>query len=151
ALEFLREVCIADWTPIREALEAYLYPGRCNAPITQAYARSLRAFGLRMLQDVIALGRDRPSLMRWARRIVRLQKARISVPVHEEFEILFPSDDVRDWRKTEMKQVAAARKLAKRWGHGDPQDVAARLTELEREAQGAGTLGPRYGSFVCAE
>jgi hypothetical protein len=140
---------IRDWAPIIELIVQWAYPGRVKGSPSPEILDAMRQFARQLLHDVAALAQDRPGVLLRCKRIAGDLKFRMPIRIDPDFEILFPNDYLKDWRRAQDKNAAAARKLAQTWLHQGHHLTASRLVFLEREATMAAVNRTRYGPYVC--
>ncbi len=146
----LRSVDISDWKSLCRMVEDWVYPGRNIAPLSDETHHVMKQFGMRLLQDIVALANERPGILRWARQLVSGADLDVAIPSDSEFDVLYPIEDLTDWETAETENVAAARQLAQNWIQYPPDDIASRLARFEKEAQIAQLSYPRYSPLVCS-
>jgi hypothetical protein len=147
----LRAVELTVWDPVHRIIEDWAYPGRFNVTISPEMRQSMRAFAVRILQDIITLAQNRPGILHWVAGVARDIKADIEVPLNPDFEVLYPEEDRVNWKEAEERQYAAVQQLARDWSTREPIWVVQRIIAIEREAQSTGIAWPRWTPLICRE
>jgi hypothetical protein len=71
---FLRTSRARDLTPIQEAIEEWVFPGRVQAPLVDEVRKLLRRSAISMLRDVVAIYQN-PGIGHWAKRMSAILRA----------------------------------------------------------------------------
>ena len=150
-LEVTRTTEIVNWEPIRRMAEAWAYPGRVNVKISSEVHQTMCSFAGQMLRDLVSLAQDHPGVMHWASQVAEHLDLDIKILLDLHFEVLYPVEDLEDWKAAEKRQKSAVCKLAKAWTKLDPVQVAKWIASIEREARLTDIGWPRWTPFLCAE
>jgi hypothetical protein len=153
-LERLRRVHVENWQPIQRLVRDWAYPDVIPmSHLTPEERNQVRAFGSRLLRDLIPLVRGRLGILRWAVQTASHLGLALDVGPDVDFLTLFPIlEATRDWQTEQNQQTEEGRRLAARWAEESPSTVAQRLAHFQREAE-ATEGGSRGGmpAFVCYE
>src|SRR5690606_11560180 len=95
----------------------------------------MRSFAGQMLNDIMQIAGDQPGLVHWALRIAENLEIAFGVELPREFLVLYPQNDLRDWKAAERDQKAEARELGMRWSKEDPRSVVEQAAAIEVEAR----------------
>ena len=148
---FLKSIDVDVWTPVQEIVHNWINGPTFGKGETAEVYRERRSFGLQMLKDLIAVGPDRPGLIRWVRQMASRLNLRSRIPSNLEFETIYPLEQLyKDRRKAASRQRQAAVNLAQSWSAENPSSVAYRLLSVEAEAKSVGLRWPRFAGVVCA-
>ena len=147
--EVIRKVEIAQWEPIRRIVEAWAYPGRVNTHIPSQMYDTMRSLAGQMLRDIVSIGHQRFGIVHWAKQIAEQLDVDFEIPLDPDFEVLYPKEDLENWRKVEKKQGYIVRRLADAWSACDPVPIARKISRIEKEAQLADIRWPRWTPFLC--
>jgi len=150
-LEIIKTVEITNWEPIRQMTEAWAYSGRVNVKTSSEMYYTMRSFAGQMLHDIVSLAKDRPGVLHWTSRIAEHLGLEIEIPLDSAFEILYPVEDLEDWKTAQEQQISAVRELAKEWSRLDPVWVVERITSIEYEARSVRVAYPRWTPLLCTE
>ena len=148
-LEVIRAIEIANWESIRWTTEAWAYPGRVNVKISPEMYQTMCSFAGQMLHDIVSLAEDHPGVLHWASQITQHLDLEIEIPLDPDFEILYPVENLEDWKPAREQQISAVRELAKEWSKLDPVWVVERIASIEHEARSIGIGHPRWTRVLC--
>ncbi len=141
-----------NWQSIRELVEIWAYPGRLNVNISGETYEVMRSFAVQMLQDIVSIALDRPGVLHWAKQVADNAQLNIPIPLHREFEILYPERDFAEsWREVEQRDSTAVRELAQQWSVLQPEQVVTQVIQIEMDAREANIDWPRWTPFLCGE
>jgi hypothetical protein len=141
-----------DWSPFRELVREWGWPGRCRTQLPREQVEAMVEFGRDLLRDIAALAGNRHGIIRWAVRLAQALDLDLGVTLDRGFAVLFPTERFRtDWLAEHDEQAAAARSLAAEWLNQDPRTVAERLAQFEAAARADETNWPRWTPFVAHE
>lgn len=147
----LRGIHVGDWRPLLDILHEWAFPHALGmARLADAAENVVREGAAMMARDLAQLARDRPGVLANLRETARQAELAIELPSDPEFEVLFPTVDWRGDYDAQMQDRAeAARALAARWSHEDPNAVAARLRRYEVDAKATNDAWPHLSAQVC--
>jgi hypothetical protein len=152
ARERLRAVRVEDWSPLKELVGEWAYPGRLPGQVSQEVARAMVSFGVRILRELTELAHDDLGVLHWVVRLANIQGTQLDVQFDPEFTILFPFRDGPDWRAEQEEQAGAARDLAQRWTAARADEVARKLVAWDAAMRvPQDRPWPRWSPFVCWE
>jgi hypothetical protein len=117
-------------------------------PTTCSYFRSDSALSVTVNRK---MAKVQPSMMHWVSQMVEQLDLKIEVPLDADFEILYPAEDLQNWEVAEKQQNLNVQELARAWVGLDPKWVADRISTIEREAESAGRMWPRWTPVLCQE
>jgi len=149
-LSTIAKVSIQDWTPIRQIIETWAYPGRIGSVLPEAY-EVMKTFASQMILDMLPLISGHVGLLHWAHHLTREANLSISVPVDLIFETLYPDVDLLNFHKDPTNQLKAITQLAHSWSTRKPDEVMKELSQIENESQLAGHVWPRFTPSFCFE
>lgn len=150
----LESIIVDQWEPIRRIVENWVYPSRStfgHAVIREEIYQRMRVFASRMLADVVSLASGRLGVMRWALNLADNLGTEIDIPLDDDYEVLYPKEDLEDWSTAQKQQAAHVRALAAEWCKVDPETVVERLAFIEAEAQQADSTWPRLSPYLCTQ
>jgi hypothetical protein len=150
--EILRARGIPDWKPVLGIIRAWLRPqNRFGKDPGDEYEQHTHPIARRMIQDLLTAFGAHSGFARWA--FIHAAEAGIppeSVPVNEEYMVLYPPERFKDdWKEEEQRQAAAAAQLAESWKDLSHSDVVARLVRYEADASAMESSWPRWTPSVC--
>ena len=150
-LEALKMLDILDWEPVFQIVEAWSYPGRVNVSIPPEMHDAMTLFAGRMLSDIVLLSATHPGILHRAAQIAKAIGLEVEIPLDANFDILYPVEDLENWKSAEERQVDTVRRLADQWSDLDPAWVVEQIISIEREARSAHIEWPRWTPLLCAE
>ena len=150
-LETIRATGVPDWRRVLQCVEQWVYPGRIPVPIPDEVYEVFRLRARGMLDDLARLAAGRPGILRRLRKMAEDIGHELGVEIPDDFAVLYPQEDLENWKEAEKRQVAAVRELAREWARRTSGEVVPRLEEVEAEAAAAGITWPRWTPLLCAE
>jgi len=148
--EFLQTASIQDWSPMFDLIQEWLYPDGVAKHIPAETRNLMRDFAVAMAKDIVNMNTGHPGVLSHISRIFKQIGVQLSIDLDPEFDTLFPAEPWRtDYKKTEARQAAGAKKLAKNWLSHDAEDIADRIVRYELEARAAGLTWPRWSPLVA--
>jgi hypothetical protein len=149
-LTAINKTLIQDWTPVRQIIETWAYPGRIGSVLPEVY-EDMNAFASQMILDMLPTISKHAGLLHWAHHLARTANLSISVPIDSTFEILYPDVDISDFHTDPAKQLASVTQLARSWRARWPNEVMKEVFQIERESQLSGHAWPRLTPSLCLE
>ncbi len=153
-LKILQATPITTWSPIRNLVEAWMYPGRFNIRTSPETSEIAQAFAVKLLHDLIPLIEPHPGLCHWAKQISDRLTLDFEIPLDTTFEILYPQrvmEDIDNWRTAQKQQEHKVQTLADIWKQLDPAQVLQHLVWIEAEANLVDMQGSPWTRFLCVE
>ena len=151
-LEVLKNRRVSDWKPIIEIIESWIHPRNRfgNAPGAE-YEATTKLLAQKMIEDMLILSDGHNGFLRWVvSRSDEIGLDASTVPVSEEYMILFPLERFADgWEEESKEQHRRAEQLAQKWMGIPFQDIVGRLVRYESEARAVGNSWPRLTPSVC--
>ena len=153
--KILESIEITDWEGLRDLVSDWAFWGHTSAPLSPETREVMQDLAGQMLVDLIPLMKEKPGLLHWVQRIADHLQLSVSIPVDDEFEILYPyrsrREEREDWKSAEKREIEKARALAKSWSGVEPENVIDKIIRFGQEARLAGITWPEYVRFVCYE
>ncbi len=150
-LEIIRTVETPNWNYVLECIENWVYPGLIPIQISEEIHELTRVRAKGMLDDIALLVSDRPGVLRRLRSMAENLGHILVVEIASDFQILYPQEDLNNWKQYEGRQAARVRELALQWLDRDPLEVVNRIATIEGEAVAATITWPRWTEFLCSE
>lgn len=151
-LNRLPEAPTMAWAPVRDLIRTWSYPSmvaHTNLP-EEIHARA-RAFARRLASDVSRIAPDEPGTRRWLRDAAATLDLMVDLDADPTFEILFPQEDLNNWREVAMAQQAAADTLAEQMERMSVEEAAHELVRCEKQSLQLPRAWPRWTWYVCQQ
>ncbi|MEW6029399.1 MAG: hypothetical protein AB1554_07935 [Chloroflexota bacterium] len=149
-LSIITKTSIQDWSPIRQTIETWAYPGRIGKVSPEVY-ESMKVFARQMILDMLPTISKHAGLLHWANRLTHEADLSIEVPVNSIFETLYPNVDLVNFHQNPTEQLKSVTQLAQLWNTRRPNEAMKELLQIEKEAQLAGYVWPRLTPSFCFE
>lgn len=131
-----------------ETVENLRIPDRV-APATlpeEEIQAEMDRLAMEILQDLAPLAMDSVGAAAALQRLARRLDSTLDLPLDPDFEHLYPDDshdNPENWQERQQERADAVEELARQWHRREPEPVAARLAEVEKEAQWLERQWPR--------
>jgi hypothetical protein len=136
---------------LESTLWDWIHPANAarGAAVPEESEREMRAFALRVLQDLIPLAQTSPGLRARLARLADQLDETLSIELDPLFELLYPESygETEPARKAARQEALQA--LAREWGQLGPEGMAGRLAGYEAEAERFGYSWPRGTQELC--
>lgn len=151
-LEVVKTRGILDWKPLLGIIYSWLRPhtnfgkdpGVEYEVVTKPVAR-------RMIKDLVAICGGHNGFLRWVH--THADEAGLdssTVPVSEEYMLLFPPERFTDgWKEEEKIHLRQAEQLAESWRSLSFAEIVSRLKRYESESSAMDRSWPRLTPIVC--
>ncbi len=149
-LNVMSESEAVPWVDIFDLLHKWLYPAMRVEP-TESTREVMYDIVHGMLIDLIEFSKDYPGIQHKLMTIANRAEIELDVDLDDDFEILFPQEDVTFDKDHRADLLSAAKKKGKFWAEMDANIVAAKIFRLEFDARLADITYPRYTNIVCEE
>jgi hypothetical protein len=151
AMRALTTASAKDIRPLIAAVHSLVYPYVMNVSLTPAHRGDMRKLANQMLRDIARLASDRPGVLAWVGKMSAEAGEPLLLDVPEDYLVISPIREHKDWRVAAEEEQAKARALAQQWAIADAASTAARIVYLEREAAAADIEHPRGTFQLCVE
>lgn len=149
AVILLIKIDTENWGLLFEILHDWLYPAQLNGNPETEIRNKMRLFGIKMLKDLVGLVQNHPVFLRQAKQVSKDAKINIKIKINPEFDVLYPIENRKDFKKDRILQKQKADELASAWSKCDPIHIAFKISAYEREANKAHLVYPRWTDYVC--
>jgi len=147
--EFLKNKSISDWSPVINILPDWLYPSHLNFKVTDEIREKMRELGYKMINDIIILVQNRPSFQRNIKQLAIDTGIKVDINLDQEFEVVYPIENWKDYKKDAELQKKKSEKLAFFWSNQDPISIINKINIFEKEALISNLQYPRWTTFIC--
>lgn len=148
-ISLFQKQTIKDWNPILNFLPDWLYPSRLNFNVNNETRRKMRELGSKILKDLSVLVQDQPVYQRRIKQLGKENGIRINVPLDKEFEVIYPLENWKDYKKDKELQKKNSETLALNWSNQDPRSIITKIVAYEQDALYSGLRYPRWTPFIC--
>ena len=149
ALSIIRKIKTPDWLLVIEIIKEVAFPGISNT--YKGFREARKAIVTQMLKDILSLAKAGPGLLHKINGIARQLEMNLKIALDEEFETLFPYEELDDWKAAQERQGKAVVKLAEKWGKLSFIQVVRKIAQFETEAKTVGINYPRLMPALCWE
>ena len=126
----IKEYSISDWVPIKEMVDQWLYPYAPNAQIPDSIRKKTRAFGRKILIDLMEISNDNQGVLRWIKSRSKQNNLRIEVHLEKYYELIFPiRGNKRDFSKEKTQLEKNLNRLVDEWQNRNPDWILKKLSE----------------------
>jgi len=132
-LNELRRQSPNEWSHILEMIEQISHGGW--PPASECSLRELHSLAGIMLADILPLVTDRMGVLSQIKDKSDRLEYNLSVPVDQEFDIIFGDRYTDDWEKHEQIKAEQVKKLANAWASLEPTHVAQKIMKFDLEAK----------------
>ena len=119
-------------------------------PRSESVTRNMHSLARSILEDILSLVTNRAGVLSQIKNISDRLKYNLSVPVDQEFEMLFGERFTEDRQETEELKVEQTRAMAMAWSALDPAVIAQKIMGFQHEAF-AMRLRSVWPRFLCEE
>ena len=148
-LSIVKKLKNPDWSLVMEVINEIAFPFISNT--YPGFYEVRKKIVAQMLGDLLALSGTRIGLSHRIKDISQQLKIKLKVKLDKDFETLFPSREMGDWKIAQEFQRKALLKLAEKWAKLTPDKTVERIALLEVEAKSVGINCQRWTPNLCWE
>jgi hypothetical protein len=149
ALAVLRSIQLENTSPLSDLVHGYAYPTAHGHPVPSETYHAMRDFARHMVVDLASAFSERPDIVHWIKPFAAHLGLELDVAIDPAFEILYPTQDYRDWQKEQELSKQRVDTLASDWAQLSPEIVAEKLALIERLARRANAGWSEWPSYLC--
>ena len=90
-----------------------------------------------MIKDVMSIPAIGQGILHNLKKIVKRLDLDITIAVDQEFETLYPIEDIKDWKVAQERETQAVAELANNWAAESPANIVRKIALYESEARSA--------------
>ena len=149
----VKEISPSYWGPLWELIDDWAYPGRhtMGNPADPEFISFSKVAATQMLKDICSLYPAHNGIKRKTQSLAKHAKLNISIQVNEEFDALYPLEDLENYEGSAKTQKNNADAVVCRWTTESPNHVAEKISLIEKEARETGINYPCCSHYVCGE
>ena len=149
----VKEISPSYWGPLWELIDDWAYPGRhtMGNPADPEFISFSKIAATQMLKDICSLYPAHNGIKRKTQSLAKHAKLNISIQVNEEFDALYPLEDLENYEGSAKTQKNNADDVVCRWINDDPDYVARKISTIEKEAAETDITYPCWTQYVCRE
>lgn len=112
------------------------------------FHQTTKEFAAQMIKDVMSIPAIGQGILHNLKKIVKRLDLDITIAVDQEFETLYPIEDIKDWKVAQERETQAVAELANNWAAESPANIVRKIALYESEARSAGITHPRWTPYL---
>lgn len=151
-VQLVAEHAVTSFVPLLSVIEQWCYPGQVSlgsASGDEKWRRSARGRVRMVVEALIERCGVHHGLLARLKQTSERSRLGVRVPLDREFEVLFPTRELSDWRAAERRWQRDVEELSAAWTARTPKSIARQVASFEIAASRAGITYPRLTPALC--
>jgi hypothetical protein len=152
AIELLKSFSNIDWPFLFRAIHEWMHPRMgMQATVPDNSQQLIDSITEKVLRSIAEISAERPGVQQEIREISNDLGFDISTMTDDDFEVLFPTEDFKNYEEWQRQQEESIHKLAADWRSLSHDETTSRIMRLEHEAAIVAKSYPRNVPSLCEE